>query len=147
MSELDMRYMTGVDGVLTHVAPFDEAVRSIKAHIQSVEKRNGYLEKENKRLLDEHFKDEELSKMKEELAEARKELNRGFPISEDEWNRLKEWQRQHEEEVHRADYANHKYMKCGAIGGNYTYKFIPTSIGTFGTCICSCGAEFDFQEA
>ena len=147
MSELDMRYMTGVDGVMTHVAPFDEAVRSIKAHIQSVEKRNGYLEKENKRLLDEHFKDEELSKMKEELAEARKELNRGFPVSEDEWNRLKEWQRQHEEEVHGADYANHKYMKCGAIGGNYTYKFVPTSIGTFGTCICSCGAEFDFQEA
>ena len=147
MSELDMRYMTGVDGVMTHVAPFDEAVRSIKAHIQSVEKRNGYLEKENKRLLDEHFKDEELSKMKEELAEARKELNRGFPVSEDEWNRLKEWQRQHEEEVHGADYANRKYMKCGAIGGNYTYKFVPTSIGTFGTCICSCGAEFDFQEA
>lgn len=146
MGELEMRYTTGVDGVLTHVAPFDEAVRSIKAHIQSVEKRNGYLEKENKRLLDEHFKDEELSKMKEELAETRKELNRGFPISEDEWNRLKEWQRQHEEEVHGADYENHKYVKSGAIGGSYTYKFIPTSIGTFGTCICSCGAEFDFQE-
>lgn len=48
MDELEMRYTTGVDGVLTNVAPFDEAVRSIKAHIQSVEKRNKYLESENK---------------------------------------------------------------------------------------------------
>lgn len=147
MGELEMRYTTGVDGVLTNVAPFDEAVRSIKAHIQSIEKRNKYLESENKRLLSEHYKDKEMAAMKESLDAARKDLNRGFPISEEEWKAIKEWQRKHEEAVHGADYENHKYAKSGAIGGSYTYKFIPTSIGTFGTCICSCGAEFDFQEA
>jgi hypothetical protein len=35
----------------------------------------------------------------------------------------------------------------GAIGGTWTYKFVPTSIGTIGTCICGkCQEEFTFQD-
>lgn len=34
----------------------------------------------------------------------------------------------------------------GTIGGSYTYKFTPTSIGVFGTVECSCGERFDFSE-
>lgn len=146
MDELNMRYTTGVDGVLTNVAPFDEAVRSIKAHIQSVEKRNKYLESENKRLLNEHYKDKEMTAMKESLDAARKDLNRGFPISEEEWKAIKEWQRKHEEEKHGANYATGKMRYSGAIGGSYDYIFTPTSIGTIGEIRCSCGAKFCFQN-
>ena len=38
------------------------------------------------------------------------------------------------------------YPRGGAIGGSYTWKFVPTSIGTFGSVQCSCGEEFSFQE-
>ena len=97
------------------------------------------LEKENKALKDEHYKDEELQKMQKELDSLRRDLSRGFPISEEEQEKIREWQRKHEEEAHGA-------TNVTAIGGKYTYEFIPTSIGTFGSVKCTCGAKFEFQE-
>ena len=32
------------------------------------------------------------------------------------------------------------------VGGKYIYKFVPTSIGTIGKVVCSCGEEFTFQD-
>ena len=34
----------------------------------------------------------------------------------------------------------------GAIGGTFTYEFIPTSIGTIGTIKCTCGDSFTFED-
>lgn len=81
MSEIDSRYTCYVDGKLLSL---DDLVRGIKAYIQSVEQRNTYLEKENKKLKDEHFKDKSIAKMSQELKEATDDLYRGFPISEKE---------------------------------------------------------------
>lgn len=140
MGEADSRYTTGVDEVWTHVVPLEESVRSIKAHIEAVERRNKYLEEENKKLKDEHYKEEEIARLKEERDKAQKDMWRGFPISEEDDKKIFEWQKEHELKKHGGK------MRKGAIGGAYTYIFIPTSIGTIGTIKCSCGEKFDFAE-
>lgn len=95
------------------------------------------LQEENKKLREEHYKNEELQQMKERVEKAEKDLYRGFPITEEEDKRLKEWINNHEKE-HSGGH--------GCCGGKYTYIFLPTSIGTIGTVKCSCGKSFDFQE-
>lgn len=146
MGEVDSTYWTGVDGKMTHIVALEESFRSIKGHIETVEMRNKYLEEENARLRDEHFKDEELQAMKEQYEQLKEELRRGFGISESEWAAIKEWQRKHEEEKHGANYAVGKMRYSGAIGGSYDYIFTPTSIGTIGEIRCSCGDKFCFQN-
>ena len=47
------------------------------------EKRIKYLEEENKKLKDEHYKDSEMQKMEAELKKAKEYLYRGFPISKE----------------------------------------------------------------
>lgn len=95
------------------------------------------LQEENKKLREEHYKNEELQQMKERVEKAEKDLYRGFPITEEEDKRLKEWINNHEKE-HSGGH--------GCCGGKYSYIFLPTSIGTVGTVKCSCGKSFDFQE-
>ena len=146
MGEVDSTYWTGVDGKMTHIVALEESFRSIKGHIETVEMRNKYLEEENARLRDEHFKDEELQAMKKQYEQLKEELRRGFGISESEWAAIQEWKRKHEEEKHGANYAAGKMRYSGAIGGSYDYIFTPTSIGTIGEIRCSCGDKFCFQN-
>lgn len=109
------------------------------------EKRIQYLEKENKKLKDEHYKNSEMQRMKAELKEAKEDLYRGFPISEKEDKRIKEWQDKHDAEVHGLKTLKERVHAGGCCGGRYTYQFVPTSIGTIGEVICSCGEKFTFQ--
>ena len=62
---------------------------------------------------------------------------RGFPISEEEDKKVKKWMNEHEKKCVRGH---------GCVGGKYIYKFVPTSIGTIGKVVCSCGEEFTFQD-
>ena len=45
------------------------------------EKRIKYLEEENKKLKDEHYKDSEMQRMEAELKKAKQKMNRGLQIS------------------------------------------------------------------
>ena len=96
-----------------------------------------YCQKEKEELLDEHYKDNKIQEMQKKYNEMRCDLNRGFPISEEESRAIRQWIDKHEKE-HSGGH--------GCCGGKYTYIFIPTSLGTIGTIKCSCGASFDFQE-
>ena len=50
-------------------------------------------------------------------------------------------------EKHGLKTSEERLRAGGAIGGTWTYKFVPTSIGTIGTCICGkCQEEFTFQD-
>lgn len=99
--------------------------------------------KEIEHLKSEHYKDDALKCMSEELAEARAALNRGFEISEEEQAAIDKWVKQHETECHNnAD----GFPRGGAIGGCYDYIFTPTSIGTVGIIKCDCGQHFTFQN-
>ena len=123
----------------------EEKLDSVKEFIQYQENTINNLLEQNRQLKDEHYKDEELQKMKFELEEIKKELYRGFPISNKEAEDIRNWQLQHEAEVHGAKTIEERLRQGGAIGGKYEYRFIPTSIGTFGEIVCSCGEKFVFQ--
>lgn len=107
-------------------------------HYRVIKSRNEYLEEEIKRIKSDTYKDEELSKMKEDYERMKKNYYRGFPISEKEEDKIDKWQNKIIE----------KYpANTGAIGGRFIYKFLPTSIGTSGLIIDSVSGEtFEFQE-
>ena len=125
------------------VHPFEECLMAIQRRYKDAEAAIEKLEKENKALKDEHYKDGELQSLQEELTSLKGDLSRGFPISEEEQEKIREWQRKHEKEAHGATEEKGCSTKIGAIGGKYTYEFIPTSIVTFCSIKCTCGAKFD----
>ena len=110
------------------------------------ERRIEYLEEENKKLKDEHYKDSEMQRMATELKEAKEDLYRGFPISEKEQEKIREWELKHDAEKHGLKTMEQRAMGHGCIGGSLTWCFTPTSIGTIGEVICSCGEKFTFQD-
>lgn len=93
-------------------------------------------QKEKEELLDKHYKDNKIQEMQKKYNEMRCDLNRGFPISEEESKAIRQWMDNHE----KKHVGGH-----GCCGGKYTYIFIPTSLGTIGTIKCFCGESFDFQ--
>lgn len=63
-----------------------------------------------------------------------------FEITPEEQTKIEKWQNKHIKKKHKGNNYH------GAIGGNWTYEFIPTSIGYIGTVKCSCGEEYTFRE-
>lgn len=119
----------------------------ILSNIEARDKRIKYLEEENKKLKDEAFKDEELKMMQEKLKRTSDALMNSFQISKKEWDKIHEWKKQHEADVHGLHTLKERISAHGAAGGGYSYEFHPTSIVTFGSVVCDrCGAKFQFQE-
>ena len=118
----------------------------ILSNIEARDKRIKYLEEENKKLKDEAFKDEELTNMKEKYESIKKDLMRGFPVSEEEEKRIEEWMKKHDKEVHGITTLDQRLKSGGCIGGRYIYIFVPTSIGIIGTIKCNCGEKFEFRN-
>lgn len=112
---------------------------------ESIIKRNEELVKENDELKDAHYKDKEIKRLKEENEKLLEENRLGFPISKEEMDKINDWEDKHIKAKHW-DNIHNRPKSFGAIGGNFTYKFIPTGIGVFGSVKCSCGECFDFQE-
>lgn len=81
-------------------------------------------------------KDEEIVKLKEEIAELKKGIS--FTISSEEIEKINQWKERHQRTEHS--------MVNTTIGGRYTYIFTPTSIGDIGEIQCSCGKKFCFRE-
>ena len=138
MKERDLSYGVIKEGKAFQVVPLEDSFESIRLHIESLEDKVEHLSKENARLCDEKFRDNEIQRLKEKLREAREDNWRGFPITKEESEKINQWQKKHFEECHSDAHST--------IGGYFTFHFTPTSIGTFGTCECSCGEKFDFQE-
>ena len=130
---------------------FNTYIDDVKKLYEDLYDENERLRAENERLKSEAYKDEELASMQDELnkaIEARKQAwadaNRGFPISEAEDNAISQWISEHEKK-HGATDDQPRYT--GAIGGAYTYEFVPTSIGVLGQVVCgTCNEKFVFQE-
>ena len=116
----------------------DGCFKDIKAYIEMCENdRKVALDK-----VAEWNKDEEIQKLKEEIKELKTKKNKGmtFVIDEEETKAISEWIDKHIEEKHNGS----RY--AGAIGGRFTYRFVPTSIGEIGEVVCSCGETFCFRE-
>lgn len=131
----DTRYSTYRDGKFIDVPPIDELCLALKDKFVRQEEINNMLRTENRKLKEGIWEKEYVKETMEAYNRMKADYYRGFPISEDEWEKLKEWQKQ---------YINSD-TNIGAIGGMFTYKFTPTSIGTSGVCIAPNGDEFEFQ--
>lgn len=123
-----------------------QTLDAIKREFDSQNAHIIYLQNQNKKLKEEHYKDTELQKMKEELEKVRADMYRGFPISAEEEKRIKEWQDKHDAEVHGLKTLKERVRAGGCIGGRYSYEFVSTSIGVIGIVKCNCGAKFTFQD-
>lgn len=123
-----------------------EILDNIAANINIRDSSIKRLEEENKKLKTETYKDSELAEMKEKYESMKKDLMRGFPISEKEEKRIEEWKKKHDKEVHGITTLDQRLRAGGCIGGRYKYTFIPTSIGIIGSIKCNCGEEYTFQN-
>lgn len=92
--------------------------------------------------LKEYNKDVEIQKLQDEIDELKNRKNKemAFVITPEEQEMINDWIEEHTNEVHKG------YLYTGPIGGSFTYKFIPTSIGDIGEVVCSCGEKFCFRE-
>lgn len=115
------------------IHPLDESLDSIKTRFEELIQANQSLFGQLQELKQEKWADERLIEMKDKLKTMSEEYYRGFPISSEAESRINEWKK------------NHRHSG-GAIGGTFTYEFIPTSIGTIGTIKCACGDSFTFED-
>lgn len=116
------------DGTIWINQDIRKVLQELYDHYRSIQNRNEYLKNELERVKSDKFKDEELAKMKSEYEKMKAEYYRGFAISEDEDDLIKEWEK-HMIEKYPAN--------SGAIGGRFRYEFVPTGVGTVGTVVDS----------
>ena len=91
--------------------------------------------------------DSRVKEIKARYDEATKALYRGFGISQGESEEITAWKEKHDVERHGLNSLDKKLRAGGAIGGRYHYQFVPTSIGTVGTCVCGSCERKAFEEA
>ena len=127
-----MDYDKWEDGKFKHVLDFDKCIESLKERNTDQNERIGRLVEENKHLKSEHYKNDELQGWVHKYNELKNDANRGFPITEEESDRIYEWKYKHEMQEHPRP--------------SYSYIFTPTALGLVGVIKCSCGAEFDFRK-
>lgn len=122
-----------------------QELKNIDEQVNSLQTQVDFLRKENSYLKSEKYKDLELSKMEKLVDLYRSRLENAFTISSAEQSRIDKWQIEHIKEKHW-DKDKNQPLKTGAVGGRFSYNFLPTSIGIIGTCKCHCGEEFTFHE-
>ena len=141
----NLSYGTFVDGKYMKVETVDNCMKMLRYRFDDQKKTIDNLRNQIKELTDSQYKDKKLQEMKAELEKMQREYNRGFPITDDEWKAIETWKEKHDREVHGLTECNERIG--GAIGGRYTFEFIPTTIGIIGTIKCgSCGEKFTFRE-
>ena len=101
---------------------------------------------EIERLKSEHYKDELVKELSEQLSKAQEDYYRGFPLSKEEKDRALQWMNAHEQAKHWDKFRNCP-QGAGSIGGRYSYIFTPTSVEVLGTIKCNaCGEELFFTN-
>ena len=123
------------------ISDLEKCTQKVSDRLVTLEQIINNLRVENEQLKSEHYKDNELKRLSDELKQARDDLSRGFEISKEEFDAIHAWKVAHENEKHGG-------YPCysGAIGGQYDYIFTPTSIGEVGEIKCTCGETFRFRE-
>lgn len=64
-----------------------------------------------------------------------------FCLSNDEWNAVYAWQKEHLKLKHNCKTAEEKSTIDGAIGNIFSFVFTPSYLGTFAVCKCNICAE------
>ena len=123
------------EGTIWILEKIESLLQQVYDHFRNLSVQNEYLIKENEKLKADNYRDSELQRMKEEHDRMKSDYLRGFPVTEEEEKKIKEW------------IMSKDLISTGAIGGRFRYEFIPTSIGTVGKVIDSVtNEEFTFRE-
>ena len=126
------------DGSMWTIHDLKSLLQEVYDDYRSVVKTNDYLKNEIEKVKSEKYADEVLLKMRSEYEKMKSDYYRGFPISEEENKKIKEWMNKQIEK---------NPSTGGAIGGRFSYKFIPTGVGTIGIVIDGITDEtFTFSE-
>lgn len=125
------------DGKLIEIKKPEEIVDDLKHILDYYENTTKYLRDKIANMESDSYKDDLVASLKKERDKAVKELRNGFYITDEEKEAIDKWKKNHDCTIKGPG---------GAIGGKYTYKFVPTSIGEFGTIECACGKEFSFRD-
>lgn len=112
---------------------FPQWIEMLTNYIEELQEDKAKAQRE----LAEFKKDKEIQYWKELYKSAQLAQRYGFPITEAESKSINEWQRKHDAKKHGLMTSQERLNAGGAIGGRYFYRFIPTSIGTSGECVCS----------
>ena len=131
-------FTTLIDGKWIQVNSADEICEQIKNLELFYKDYNAEIKKENKKIKDDLYKDEVVKALVAERDSARSAMLNGFSITKEEWEAIEEWKTNHDRTIHKVPEGKYRYH--GAIGGGFSYRFTPTSIGTFG-CICCNSCE------
>ena len=134
-------YSISVNGKWREIHGLNNCIDEINFIVDDLVEQVENLKEENKELKDEHYKDETIQKLEKEKRELQDQLYRTFSISKSENEAITEWKNQHWTNQHNAPDLTTRLRKQGAIGGSFTYEFVPTSIGTVGTIVCSACRE------
>lgn len=130
----------------------EEVLKEVTFLLEKKDKEIERLTNENEEMKKEFYKDESILNMQNKIDNLKSRIDimrkasmRGFPISEEEQKKIEKWQHKHLKKKHW-DKEHDCPKSAGAIGGRFSYHFIPTSIGVIGEVKCSCGKKFCFQE-
>ena len=134
MKEKDRTYWTVTnDEEVLSVIPLKNSFQSIEIHMDTLQERNDYLERENKELKSEKYKDNEIQRLNNKIKDYEKQFLRSFIITEDEEEEIKKFKDNH--------FQNHKHR------GIFEYVFVPTELGDFGEIRCTvCGDKIIFKN-
>lgn len=110
----------------TQIPPIDTICTSLKAKFQEQEREIERLQRENKELKSEHYKDAELARLRKITDSLHEQLCFGFGITREEHESIMKW-------------------LAGKEGGNLEYRFIPTGIGDIGFVEYN-GDKFKFKD-
>lgn len=113
-------------------------VKNVEDGLKKRDEEIARLREENKRLMEESYKDSELQMMKSKCEAMQEELNRGFTILEDEESMINIWVMNH---------MRNKHQTVGYSNGQFKYEFQEFAEVEFGTIICTkCGERFNFRQ-
>ena len=113
-------------------------IKNVEDGLKKRDEEISRLREENKRLREENYKDSELQMMKSKCEVMQEDLNRGFSITEEEDDKIREWIGKHLTK-------RHKLMING--NGRFKYEFQEFAEVTMGSVICTeCGESFTFRQ-
>lgn len=110
----DIKYEITVDGEYMEVEPVDKCIKMLQYRFTDQKKTIERLQNQIKELTDSQYKDKKIQEMKDKLEETQREYNRGFPITDKEWEVIETWKEKHDREVHDLTECNERIG--GAIG-------------------------------
>jgi hypothetical protein len=113
-------------------------VKNVEDGLKKRDEEIARLREENKRLMEESYKDSELQMMKSKCEAMQEDLRRGFPISEDEKSTINLWM---------ASHVVNKHKRFNYKNGQFKYEFQEFAEVEIGSVVCiECGESFTFRQ-